>query len=151
MLTAAVIILITRRIRGNFTPSPNFHHEDRTADCTLQEAIEIAILTHSTIAGRLDGRTFAGPGFSMRLGSTFGARVVGLHDNPHQNLAVLISSQEFIQQDVLLSDFRRHATAVSSSSQFLGRIEVVFHGLGFLRTLNFGFRKKKTLVLYTNQ
>ena len=137
VLTAAVVILITRRIRGSFIPSPNFHHEDRTADCTLQQEIEIAILTHSKIAGRLDGRALTGPWFFMRLGPTFGARVVGLRDNPHQNLSVLMSSREFTQQDGLLSDFRRHATALSSFAQFLGRVEVVFHGLGFSRTLNF--------------
>ena len=127
VLTDAVIIIINRRTMGSFIPSPNFPPEDRTADCTIQESIDIAILAHSTIAGRLGDRTFAGPGYIVRLGSAFGARVVGLRTNPHHNLAALVSSREFIGRDELPSDFRRHSTAFASFSQFLGMVEVVFH------------------------
>ena len=121
-------------MRGIFAPIPNYIESDRTADCTVQEAIEIEILLHNTIPGRIDGSAYTGAGYIMRLGLIIGDRAVELYRFPGGNLIIRIRDLDFISQEDAMSDMRAQGTALASFSHFLVATQVVFRGLGFPMT-----------------
>ena len=130
-LTSSVISFTNRRDRGICAPAPNYLDSDRTSDCSVQEAIEIAILRHSTIAGRLGGSTCSGAGYIMWVGSIFGGRVVGC-----TTFRAEISRFEF---RIAISLLRKNCfpacvvIAMWSFPHFLAANRAAFRGLGFSR------------------
>ena len=132
-MMVVIAILIIRKKRMLFPPSPNYLEPDRFKDRPTTEVIHIANICHKTIFGRVDGYTLPAPRMVLRLGLTFGARIEGL-DNPQSDEGIIrIKTRSHLREADIISDIRRNNKPLDSLAQFLAKAPVTLHGLGFSR------------------
>ena len=102
-LTAIMIHLILRKSFYPILPIPNRSEQGLFTECETNDAIEIAILRHRSIAIRMEGRALTGANFLFRIGLTFGVRLENIHMFPNDEMIVRTGERLFFPGDETIS------------------------------------------------
>ena len=135
LVAASVLYNIAYRMRMISLPMPDYNPQNFRPTLLADDSISIAFIFQRKVAGRLDGYTLSGPSFLWKAASTFGLTTNGDGMFPHSDeLYIQFPDRAHILGASLITDFRRFHTPLDSFSGFMSTIQVVYHGLGFIRT-----------------
>ena len=137
LVSAVLLQFFLRRAVHPALPFPNHFEPDRFREFDASGTLRIAALSHSLIAGGIDGRALTGPNFVYRFGLTFGVRVDNAHLFPNDEIIFTMDTRPRITAERWISGCRRFPMPLDSLSHYLSRTPVVFRGIGRHRDFQF--------------